>query len=68
VVTAKVRGRLMANKQAAQKFDAVGFNLKKFRVMEINLSTGYFQGCWFNLLRVFKCLLFLDKATEVVQT
>jgi hypothetical protein len=34
-VTAKVRGRLMVNKQAAQKSDVAGFNLSKFRVLEI---------------------------------
>jgi hypothetical protein len=39
-VTAKVRGRLMVNKQVAQKSDWVGFNLKQFRVLEIK---EYFQ-------------------------
>jgi hypothetical protein len=34
-VNAKVRGRLMVNKQVAQKSDGVGFNLKKFRVFAI---------------------------------
>jgi hypothetical protein len=35
VVTAKVRGRLMVNKQGAQECYGVGFNLKQFRVLEI---------------------------------
>jgi len=35
VVITKVGGRLMVNKQAAQKSDGVGFNLEKFRVLLI---------------------------------